>query len=123
MANERRSSGLIRVPFVRRCRLEFQDRTLIGFAVNINVLGAYVAAEAGQFPQLGERVTSHLTTPENEYEFPVRGVIAWVNAHQAHPVHSLPPGFGIKFENLEPEYRLRIQNIVDEYLKRHPHGR
>jgi len=38
-------------------------------------------------------------------------------------VHSLPPGFGIKFENLEPEYRLRIQNIVDEYLKRHPHGR
>jgi Tfp pilus assembly protein PilZ len=123
MASERRSSGLIRVPFVRRCRLEFPNRTLVGFAVNINILGAYVAAEDGQFPQLGERVVCHLTTPENAFEFSVHGVVAWVNAHQPHPVHSLPPGFGIKFESLQDEARLRLQNVVDEYLKRHPQGR
>jgi Tfp pilus assembly protein PilZ len=123
MPSERRSSGLLRVPFVRRCRLEFGSRTLVGFTVNLNVLGAYVAADNSDFPQLGEPVLCHLTTPENELEIPVEGVIAWVNAHQAHLVHSLPPGFGIKFERLADEHRHRIQDVVDEYLKRHPRGR
>ena len=123
VSSERRSSGLLRVPFVRRCRLEFSARTLVGFTVNLNVLGAYVAAENGDFPQLGETVICHLTTPENEFEMPVDGMIAWVNAHQAHLVHSLPPGFGIKFERLADGHRRRIQDVVDEYLKRHPHGR
>jgi len=125
MPAERRSSGLLRVPFVRRCRLEFpnrpSDRTLVGFTVNINILGAYVAAEAGKFPALGEVVVCHVNTPENAIEMPIPGSIAWVNAHQPHPVHSLPPGFGIKFENLADANRRRILDVVDEYLKRHPH--
>ena len=121
---ERRSSGLLRVPFVRRCRLEFPDRTtektLAGFVVNLNVLGAYVAAEQGKFPALGETVVCHVTTPENEIEMPLGGTIAWVNAHQPHPVHSLPPGFGIKFEGLPERCRQRILDVVDEYVRRHP---
>jgi Tfp pilus assembly protein PilZ len=125
MPPERRSSGLLRVPFVRRCRLEFPARTegeraLVGFTVNLNILGAYVAAEAGQFPALGEAVVCHVNTPDNGIEMPIVGVIAWVNAHQPHPVHSLPPGFGIKFENLAEEHKQRILDVVDEYLKRHP---
>jgi len=103
--------------------MEFERRTLIGFVVNLNVLGAYVAAEQVDFPALGEGVVCHLTTPENETEMPLSGVVAWVNAHQPHPVHSLPPGFGIKFENLLEEHRRRIQETVDQYLKRHPQGR
>jgi Tfp pilus assembly protein PilZ len=123
MANERRSSGLIRVPFVRRCRMDFEKRSLVGFVVNLNVLGAYIAAEKIDFPVLGEGVVCHLNTADNEFEMPVHGVVAWVNAHQPHPVHSLPPGFGIKFENLNDEHRRRIQDAVDEYLQRHPQGR
>jgi Tfp pilus assembly protein PilZ len=123
MASERRSSGLIRVPFVRRCRMEFEKRSLVGFVVNLNVLGAYIAAEKIDFPALGEPVVCHLSTADNEITMPVGGVVAWVNAHQPHPVHSLPPGFGIKFENLSDEHRRRIQDAVDEYLQRHPQGR
>lgn len=124
MPAERRSSGLLRVPFVRRCRLEFPDRTvnptLAGFVVNINILGAYVAAEAGKFPALGETLVCHVNTADNSTEMLIPGTIAWVNAHQPHPVHSLPPGFGIKFENLSGDNRRRILDVVDEYLRRHP---
>jgi len=96
------------------------ERTLVGFTVNINILGAYVAAEAGKFPALGEVVVCHVNTPDNAIEMPIGGSIAWVNAHQPHPVHSLPPGFGIKFENLAEDNKRRILDVVDEYLKRHP---
>jgi hypothetical protein len=38
-------------------------------------------------------------------------------------VHSLPPGFGIKFENLSDEHRRRIEHIVGDYVARHPQAR
>ena len=41
----RRSSGLLRVPFVRRCALAFADGRQGGaLIVNINTVGAYVTA-------------------------------------------------------------------------------
>ena len=44
---KRRAGGAIRVPFVRRCQLEFRpEGTASAFMVNINVLGAYVAHDA-----------------------------------------------------------------------------
>jgi len=100
--------------------MQYTDRSVYGFVVNLNVLGAYVAAEAGKFPALGESVVCHLTTPDNDTLMPISGTVAWVNAHQPHPVHSLPPGFGIKFEDLSDAHRRRIQDVVDEYLRRHP---
>jgi Tfp pilus assembly protein PilZ len=121
---ERRSSGLLRVPFVQVCRLKFGDgRALPGFIVNINVLGTYVSAESGHFPALGESVICYFRTPDNNIEMAISGAVAWVNTYQAHLVHSLPPGFGIKFENLADENRLRIRRIVDDYIERHPQSR
>jgi Tfp pilus assembly protein PilZ len=124
LTSERRSSGLLRVPFVQICRTSLPDgRTLSGFIVNINVLGAYVAAENDLFPMLGETVVCTFKTPDNEIEMTIRGSIAWVNPHQVHPVHSLPPGFGIKFSHLADGHRSRIERVVDEYIKRHPQAR
>jgi Tfp pilus assembly protein PilZ len=122
--DDRRSSGLLRVPFVQVCRLRFADgRSVSGFMVNINVLGAYIAAESKEFPALGESLTALFRTPDNETEMAIAGSIAWVNAHQPHPVHSLPPGFGIRFQNLSDEHTKRIQRVVGEYLDRHPQSR
>jgi Tfp pilus assembly protein PilZ len=91
--------------------------------VNINVLGAYIAAEAKEFPALGEAVTTYVRTPDNETEMVIAGAVAWVNAYQPHPVHSLPPGFGIRFQNLSEEHTRRIQRVVGDYLERHPQSR
>lgn len=94
-----------------------------GFMVNLNILGAYVAADSQPLPALGEAVVAKFRTPDNETEMSISGSVAWVNAYQPHPVHSLPPGFGIRFEGLSEANSLRIQRVVGEYLERHPQAR
>jgi Tfp pilus assembly protein PilZ len=117
-AEKRRAGGAIRVPFVRRCRLEYpggvQDG---GFVVNINALGAYVAHE--EMPPLGRAVVFRFQEPGSERDIVVEGVVAWTNPQQEHPVHSLPPGFGIAFRAISDDARQRIEQIVAEYLARH----
>ena len=114
---KRRAGGAIRVPFVRRCQLDYgsgqQDSA---FIVNINVLGAYVANET--MPKLGKTVVCRFQVPGNELEVVADGVVAWTNPQQEHPVHSLPPGFGVAFRNLSPDVRARIEQIVTDYLAR-----
>jgi Tfp pilus assembly protein PilZ len=118
---ERRNNGLLRVPFIRRCALAFEDGTSAStFTVNINVLGAYVARD--QMPQLHQAVTITLATPGKDVQLVLRGNVTWLNPRQQHPVHSLPPGFGVKFDELSPEDRRCIEGVVDEYARRNPHG-
>lgn len=114
---KRRAGGAIRVPFVRRCQLDYEGGpTEAGFIVNINSLGAYVAHD--RIPPLGRGVVFHFQLPGSEREVAVDGVVAWANPQQGHPVHSLPPGFGIAFRKLSDDARQRIDRIVADYLGR-----
>jgi Tfp pilus assembly protein PilZ len=120
-SGDRRAGGALRVPFVRRCHVEFEKAAPVdAFIVNINVLGAYVALD--EMPQLGQRVVCRFRLPETEQELTLEGVVAWTNPRQQHPVHSLPPGFGVGFRGLNDENRLRIEAIVREYLMRQSRG-
>jgi len=127
----------VRVPFVRRCRLEFGDgRTGTAFLVNINVNGAYVArddlrtgggparagaeAPAADLPRLHETVRCVFQLPGRERDLIVGAVVSWVNQRQQHPVHGLPPGFGLSFQSLSKPDRDAIAWLVDDYLARHP---
>jgi hypothetical protein len=117
--SDRRTRGMMRVPFIRRCALDFEDGTSVStFTVNINVLGAYVARD--QMPGLHQGVTMTLATPGKDSQLVLRGTVTWLNPRQQHPVHSLPPGFGVKFEPLSPEDRRCIEGVVDEYARRNP---
>jgi Tfp pilus assembly protein PilZ len=114
---ERRSSGLPRVPFVRRCAAEFEDtRSASAFLININVLGCYVALD--ELPRLGQRLVCRFRLPESENEVVVEGVVAWTNPRQQHPVHSLPPGFGVSFRNLSEANRKWIEAVMRDYAAR-----
>ncbi len=116
-AEKRRAGGAIRVPFVRRCRLDYGgSESSSGFIVNINVLGAYVASDA--MPPLGRALVFRFQVPGSEREVVADGVIAWTNPRQEHPVHSLPAGFGVAFRRIGVDARDRIERIVAEYLAR-----
>ena len=116
---ERRNNGLLRVPFIRRCALAFDDGTSAStFTVNINVLGAYVARD--QMPQLSQAVTITLATPGKDVQLVLRGTVTWLNPRQQHPVHSLPPGFGVRFAELSPEVRRCIEGVIDDFARRNP---
>lgn len=115
--NKRRAGGAIRVPFVRRCQVEFTgDTAAAAFIVNINVLGAYLANDV--MPPLGREVVCRFQVPGRENEVQIRGVVAWTNPGQEHPVHSLPPGFGVAFRELTEDARSRIEEVVFDYLAR-----
>jgi len=116
-AEKRRAGGAIRVPFVRRCRIDYDGgESVSAFIVNINVLGAYV--EMTSMPALGRELACRFQAPGHEGEIVVEGVVAWTNPVQEHPVHSLPPGFGVAFRSVSDEVRARIEDIVFDYLAR-----
>jgi hypothetical protein len=117
---ERRSSGLIRVPFVQLCHLDLEGEgePRRAFLVNINILGAYVAEDSP--PPVGQALRCRFRTPDNDLEMCVDAVVVWINGHQQHPVHSLPRGFGLEFKNVSPESLERLKGIVRDYVSRQP---
>ncbi len=119
MPSERRVPAPVRVPFVRRCSLAFDDgRAGSAFIVNINVLGAYLAFD--EQPALGQHCACRFSLPDSSRDVHVTGVVAWLNPRQQHPVHSLPPGFGLRFSDLSADDRVRIEAIVRDYAARDP---
>ncbi|HEY7412637.1 MAG TPA: PilZ domain-containing protein [Vicinamibacteria bacterium] len=115
-----RRHGLVRVPFVRRCRLELPDgRAVSGYTVNMNIVGAYVSPDAPEdLPQVGETVRCRFAGPAGELE--AYGMVSWVNDRQQHAVHSLPPGFGLRFEMPDERLQRALDGIIREYLARNP---
>jgi Tfp pilus assembly protein PilZ len=117
-----RKAVLLRVPFVRRCAVTFDDgRSWSAFIVNINVLGVYIAHD--EMPGLGKAVRVQFSFPDSERELSLEGKVAWLNPRQQHPVHSLPPGFGVKFRDVSPEDVRSIERVITEYKGRNPGGR
>ena len=115
-------AALLRVPFVRRCQLTFDDGTSASaFLVNINALGVYVAHDA--MPPLGQGVRVQFSLPDTERELALHGSVVWLNPRQQHPVHSLPPGFGVKFRELSATDIRSIEHVVTDYKARNPAGR
>jgi Tfp pilus assembly protein PilZ len=114
-------AALLRVPFVRRCTLAFDDGVEANaFLVNINVLGVYVAHD--EMPRLGQGVRVQFSLPDSDHEMSLAGSVIWVNPRQQHPVHSLPPGFGVKFLEVSAEDSRSIEGVITEYRARKPAG-
>ena len=123
--SDRRLQG--RVPFVRRCALRFADgRTGSALLVNINTVGAYVAhddlgpggAEPEIAPKVGDVVSCRFGLPEREGEVDLMAMVTWVNARQAHPVHSLPPGFGLTFREVPADAYAAIEDLMSDATRR-----
>jgi hypothetical protein len=112
---DRRARGVIRVPYVRRCFLDFGEGVSDeGFVVNLNVLGAYVARDA--LAREGQPLTLRFGLPETEHQVVAKGLVAWVNSRQQHPVHSLPLGFGMKFTELAADDRRNVERLIAGYV-------
>jgi hypothetical protein len=112
--------GMVRVPFVRRCQIDFAGgRSATAFIVNLNVLGAYIAMD--ELPPLDEPVTFRFQPPHKDCEVVLHGTVTWLNPRQQHPVHSLPPGFGVKLNPPTGEDRRCVEEVVEDYVARNPH--
>ena len=117
------------MPFVRRCHFTFADgRTGQALFVNINTVGAYVAYDdragaAGSLeppPRVGDLVTCRFGLPDRADEVELQAIVTWVNARQSHPVHSLPPGFGLTFRKLRPAALAAIERVMADAARTMP---
>jgi hypothetical protein len=111
------------VPFVRRCDLTFEGGAhMSAFLVNISLLGAYIALDQLEMPGLNRTLTARFPAPGRDQEVVFHATVTWLNPRQQHPVHSLPPGFGVKIHPLSPKDQRCIEEIVGEYVARNPNA-
>ena len=50
----------------------------------------------------------------------VQAIVVYVNRDQKHPVHSLPPGAGLRFQSLSVEDSKLIVGTMREYCMSNP---
>ena len=106
-----------RVSLVRKCQLTFPDgRRGTAFIVNVSVVGAYLAMD--ELPALGAQLSVGFTVPGNSREILASGAVVWLNTRLQHPVHSLPPGVGLRFQGLADADRKRIEAFVRDHVSR-----
>lgn len=86
--------------------------------LDLSLLGVYVASE--QQPEVGEEVMVSFRVPGNSRELELGGLVAWLQANQAHPVHDLPRGFGIRFLRLDLSDVRLISSTIRSYCQSNP---
>lgn len=119
---KQRAPAFRRIPLMRNCWLVFAEgREHPAFLVNLSVVGAYVAID--EAPPLGQRLSCRFSFPGNSLEVDAAGVVVWLNPRQQHPVHSLPPGIGLRFEELSEPNRARIEAFIRDHAERSPSPR
>lgn len=113
---DRRARGAtLRVPFVARCELRFPDGRLeSGLTVNVNELGAYVAAEI--LPRVGEAVECRFAVAQDPGQIRAAGRVAWVNPRSPRVAGALPVGFGLHFDAVTDAERHALESVVRAYL-------
>jgi len=103
------------VPFVARCTLRFEDgNEAAAMTVNVNALGAYIAADS--LPRVGEALQCRFPLPAPQGEARATGRVVWVNPRAPRVAGALPVGFGLQFEALSEPERLAVERIVHDYL-------
>ena len=100
----------LRIPFVRRCTLSNDGNEQSAFLIDLSVAGVYITAD--NLPTEGDEVVLRFRVPGNDRLLEVQAIVVYVNRNQKHPVHSLPPGAGLRFRNLSvPDSRLIVGTI------------
>ncbi len=86
--------------------------------LDLSLRGVYIASQ--ELPRVGDELEITFRVPGNERVLAIASVVAWVQADQTHPVHGLPPGFGVKFKKLEVEDVRVIARAIQSYCQSNP---
>ena len=108
----------LRIPFVRRCILSSGGKEDPAFLIDLSIAGVYVTAD--NLPSEGNEVVLKFRVPGNDRLLEVQGIVVYVNLEQKHPVHSLPPGAGLRFRSLSVEDSRMIVGTIRDYCLSNP---
>lgn len=108
----------LRIPFVRRCVIHLDGTRHEAMLLDLSLRGVYVKTDA--LPDVGAELNVVFTVPGNVRELALAGTVAWVQREQTHPVHGLPPGYGIRFSKLDVEDVRLIARTIQDYCLSNP---
>jgi hypothetical protein len=108
-------SGFTRIPYVQPCRLVTETGATRAVVCNLSTLGVYVALDP--IPPFESRVRISFALPQHSDPLELECVVAWVNPDEPMEVESLPTGCGLRFVMLPGEWRLRIERLIEEWLR------
>ena len=86
--------------------------------LDLSLTGIYVQTDV--LPKEGTNLTITFRVPGNDRLLRIKGIVAWINLNQAHPVHSLPPGFGFSFLEAAPQDATLIAQAIVTYCRSNP---
>jgi Tfp pilus assembly protein PilZ len=112
-------TGFTRIPYTQMCRVVRHDVAVDGVLCNISVLGVYIALD--EVPEVGETVELRFALPGG-IRITSSGLVVWRNAEDSASAHRLPPGCGVRFVGLEPQYSRQIDELVNAYKAALPLG-
>lgn len=110
----------LRIPFVRRCAFEGKSGLKKAMLLDLSLRGVYVATDVDELPSTGDEIRVLFQVPSNVRELSIPGIVAWVQSEKTHPVHGLPPGFGVRFSRLEIEDVRVIARTIQSYCQSNP---
>lgn len=108
----------LRIPFIRRCQLNLAGGEHSGLMLDLSLAGAYV--ECKDLLAVRDSTVVSFRVPGNERILRLPAVVIWVNSTQVHPVHSLPPGCGLRFLEVKEPERTLISWTILNYCLRNP---
>ena len=108
----------LRVPFVRRCTLTIGGEEHPSLLIDLSVAGVYVQTRAtlGE----GDEAVIKFRVPGNDRLLAIDTVVVYVNRDQKHPVHSLPPGAGLRFRNMSVQDSKLVVGAILAYCRSNP---
>jgi Tfp pilus assembly protein PilZ len=114
MGAEQPRSESTRVPLVVPCRLTGASGTADGRTCNLSIFGIYAAVHP--VPGVGEAVWVQLWLPGRPEPFTRKATVTWRNDAGPSWRLPLPPGCGVKFEELSIKDVRVLSRIVEEGL-------
>ena len=90
-----------------------QDNYLFAYIRDISATGIFVRTNTPEEPST--RLNLRFTPSDGGEELQVEGEVIWVNRYRPGQADNLHPGMGIRFVELEPEQKRRIEEFVKTF--------
>jgi len=115
---EQATSQAVRVPIIAPCRLSGDFGVAGGRTCNLSIFGVYAAV--APIPPDGATGQIEIWLPRRPQPLSRRATVTWTNPHPPSWERPLPPGCGVRFENLSLREVRFLSGLIDEALGKPP---
>ena len=102
------------MPMIAPCRLTGEFGSAGGRTCNLSIFGVYAAVEP--IPPAGAKVDVELWLPSRAAPLARKATITWRNAGPPSWERPLPPGCGVRFDDLSLKDVRFLSGLIDECL-------